>query len=524
MLVATWTGTTSVAAATGDPVLINEVLASHSGTDDTEYLELYGTPGTSLLGLSVIVVESDAFDPGRIDRRFDFKAFHALGSNGFFLIGNCAGLPANYGVTPDASLFTNYFENSSLTVALVMTSSLSGGEGDLVTGSEVSLDAVALSDGDPGDMFFFSAPVIGPDGPFFPAGARRLVDGVDTGTAADWEFADFFLPGANTPTGGGFDGCAPISLSIPEIQGDGRRSPFAGEVVTTTGIVTSITSNGRDMWIQDEAGDGDPTTSDGIFVDDRDRLDPLPEVGDLVSVTAMVEEQQFGTALPLTRLDDPDDYPFVIISSGNPLPTPVSLVDLPNWDIPDGEAFWEPLEGMLVSVTNAFVTAATNRFGEFGMLTETDADADLGSGYYAQATSILIQSLGGDAVDYNPERIQVDDSTLDDAIQVRPGDRVRSLVGVVDYTFSMYKLQPSNYEVKTKDPGKLPLGTRSGGFGNTTGRPGQRGRGDLLRRDIVRDERWSGHRGRLPVGCRSGRPRGCLSDDGTGCRHVVRPE
>jgi predicted extracellular nuclease len=462
------TGAGTVSADTGDPVLINELLASHSGTDDTEFIELYGTPGTSLAGLSVIVVESDAFDPGRIDRRFDFKPFHVLGSNGFFLIGNCAGLPANYGVTPDASLFNNYFENSSLTAALVATSSLSVGEGDLVTGSEVVLDAVALSDGDPGDTFFFDAPVIGPDGPFFPAGARRLVDGVDTGMAADWAIASFFLPGDNTPTGGGFDGCAPLTLSIPEIQGDGRRSLYEGEVVTTTGIVTLVTANGRDMWIQDATGDGDPATSDGIFVDDRDRLDPLPEVGDEVIVTAVVEEQQFGTALPLTRLNNPDDYPFVIVSSGNALPSPVELVDLPNWEMPDGEAFWEPLEGMLVSVTNAFVTAATNRFGEFGMLSEADADADLGSGYFAQTKSILVQSLGGDVVDYNPERIQVDDNTLEEAIQVRPGDRMRHLVGVVDYTFSMYKLQPSSFDVKTNDPGRPPLSKRSGGFGNTT--------------------------------------------------------
>ena len=51
-------------AATGDPVLINEVLASHSGTDDTEFAELFGTPGYSLNGLSLIVIEGDAFGPG----------------------------------------------------------------------------------------------------------------------------------------------------------------------------------------------------------------------------------------------------------------------------------------------------------------------------------------------------------------------------------------------------------------------------------------------------------------------------
>lgn len=64
-------GVSSTLAATGDPVLLNEVLASHTGTDDTEYVELYGDPGQSLAGLSVIVVESDAFSGNhRSPRRF----------------------------------------------------------------------------------------------------------------------------------------------------------------------------------------------------------------------------------------------------------------------------------------------------------------------------------------------------------------------------------------------------------------------------------------------------------------------
>ncbi len=146
-------------------------------------------------------------------------------------------------------------------------------------------------------------------------------------------------------------------------------------------------------------------------------------------------------------------------------------MDLPNLDIPDGEAFWEPLEGMRVSVENAFVTSATNGFGEFGMLTETDADADLKSGYFAQMKHILIQSLGGEDVDYNPERIMVDDSSLStstvfDPIVVSPGDRVRSLVGVVDYTFSMYKLQPDTFDIKFHNLPNLPASKRSGGFGD----------------------------------------------------------
>jgi predicted extracellular nuclease len=465
-IVLIFSGTGLTRAATGDPVLINEVLASHSGTDDTEFVELYGTPGYSLSGLSLIVVEGDAFGQGTIDRRFDFKAFQEIGTNGFFLIGSCGGLDAKYGVIPDASFFTNYFENSSLTVALVETSSLSGGEGDSILGNEIVLEAVALNDGGAGDTFYFGAPVIGPDGPFFPAGVRRVTDGVDTDTAVDWVISDFFLPGANNPVGGGFNGCSPIELTIPEIQGDGQRSPYEGEVVTTIGVVTLISANGGDMWIQDPDGDGNPETSDGIFVDERDRLpDPRPELGDLVRVTAEVEEQQFGNALPLTRLNNPHNYPFEVLSSSNPLPDPVALADLPDFSIPEGELFWEPLEGMLVSVANAVVVAPTNRFGEFGMLTRTDAKP--GSGYFPETKQILLSSLGPNVVDYNPERIMVDDTSLIEPIQVRPGDQVRSLVGVVDYTFGIYKLQPSSYNVFTHRLPNEPASTRSGPKGNT---------------------------------------------------------
>jgi hypothetical protein len=186
-----------VLAATGDPVLINEVLASHTGTDDTEYIEFFGIPGAPLDGLSLIVVESDNIASlGNIDRRIDFGPTDLIGANGFYLVGNPAGLSANYGVSPNLEIGNNFLENSSMTVALVETSSLSGSS---VTSSEVVLDAVGITDGGAGDTFFFGASVIGPDGSFFPAGVRRVTDGVDTDIAADWVISDFFLGPDNTP-------------------------------------------------------------------------------------------------------------------------------------------------------------------------------------------------------------------------------------------------------------------------------------------------------------------------------------
>lgn len=636
-----------VQSATGDPVLINEILASHTGADNTEFVELYGTPGTSLDGLSFIAVESSNISSvGQIDEQIDFGPGDALGTNGFFLVGNASGLSANYGVSPDIDLDPN-FENDNVTYALVETSSLSGSS---VTGSEVVRDAVALQDTD-GGTFYFSAPVVGPDGSYFPAGAGRVTDGVDTDTVSDWAFADFSLGSGNTPTPGGTpptpppttdiydiqyttdpggdspykgqtvtttgvvtaffdaggdrrffiqDGTGPWNglflyepdaylnlgdeiavtgevseyygltqiafgdvdvlssgntlpdpellpsgdvsqeawesvlvrvedvvvteedlgygewavddgsgevvaddlgdyayeptegdellyvqgplyysfgafkieprdgadilqeLPIMEIQGTGMISPYVDQRVATSGVVTATLYNG--FYVQDAMGDGNPATSDAMFVF---QYGAPVEVGDFVYLVDVVEEYYpggIGTGnQPTTEMGYPD---LMVLSSGNPVPEPVPLVDLPDQLIPEGVLFWEAKEAMLVSITDGKVVSPTSRYGEFAVLVQRDAKP--GSGYFPQEKQILIRELGFNEVDYNPERILVDDASLDQAIQVRPGDKVRSLVGVVDYTFGNYKLQPLEFNVKTHKLPKVPVSTRSGPKGNLT--------------------------------------------------------
>jgi hypothetical protein len=449
-------------ATTGDPILINEILASHTGTDDTEYVELFGTPGTPLNGLSLIIVEGDAgASAGTIDRRIDFRPFQRIGPNGAFLIGNCAGLAENYGVIPDKSIGSNFLENSSFTAAIVRTDSLQGG---VVAGAEVALDGVALKDPNAdanGDRFFFDAPVLGPDGSFFPAGVRRLVDGTDTDSAADWVFADFFLGPENTPVGGGLNGCEPLALSIPEIQGSGARSPVEGEIVRTRGVVTLLTRDGRSFWIQDPEGDGDPATSDAVLVFRGGDVTPV-EIGDHVTIEARVSEfVRFSrpSDLPLTELDSVAEV--VINATGHPLPEPIVLERLPAVSIPEAIEFWEALEGMRVRIENAPVVAPTSRFGEFAVLARKNARP--GSGYFPQTSQILLRPLGENEVDYNPERILIDDESIEAvSIQVRPGDRVRELTGVVDYSFGNYKLQPAEYEIKTHALPQGRISTRSG--------------------------------------------------------------
>ncbi|MEO1457684.1 MAG: endonuclease/exonuclease/phosphatase family protein, partial [Pseudomonadota bacterium] len=183
------------------PTVINEILASHTGADNTEFVELFGAPGASLDGLSLISIEGEA-SAGSIDEQIDFGPTDFIGENGFFLVGNSEGLLGTYGVTPNIDLDPN-FENGDSTYALVETASITG---STVTGAEVVLDSVALtappSGGTEDGTFFFGAPIVGPDGSFFPAGVRRVEDGVDTDDAADFAISDFFLGVENTPTAG----------------------------------------------------------------------------------------------------------------------------------------------------------------------------------------------------------------------------------------------------------------------------------------------------------------------------------
>ena len=62
---------------------------------------------------------------------------------------------------------------------------------------------------------------------------------------------------------------AQINVSISAIQGSGSTTAYQGQIVATSGVVTSkYVGNGmiNGFFIQDAAGDGNPATSEGIIV------------------------------------------------------------------------------------------------------------------------------------------------------------------------------------------------------------------------------------------------------------------
>jgi predicted extracellular nuclease len=262
----------------------------------------------------------------------------------------------------------------------------------------------------------------------------------------------FAGPSLGQPGGG------PPNLAIYDIQDAGHTSPFDGQLVATSGIVTAVDSNS--FYLQDPTGDNDNTTSDGIFIFTNSA--PEVSVGDAVNVEGIVDEFIPGGAstnnLSITEIVSPT---VEIQSSDNLLPAPVVLgaggrippaqiIDNDNFNPfdpgQDGIDFFETLEGMRVTVQNALAVSPLNGFGEIFTVVDNGASA---TGLSTRRTINISPN------DFNPERVQIqlDSGILSgfnlDRVNVR--DQLGNVTGVVGYNFG-------NYEVNVTEPFRVRSG------------------------------------------------------------------
>lgn len=229
------------------------------------------------------------------------------------------------------------------------------------------------------------------------------------------------------------------SVTIMEIQGTGQISPLVGDRIQTRGIVTAISNDRKNFWIQDPTGDENLATSDAVYVFDADIV---PTVGDLVSVTGSIAEYTSSSRsndLPSTEIVGAS---VSIESSENRLPEATPIFDMPNESIPEAIEILESLEGMRITLKSAQVVSPTNNFGEFHVVTGNDLLQD--SGFSPSYSQMLLRSIGVNKVDYNPELIMIDDLTLPEPLNVMPGDSFKGITGVLHYAFSGYRLMPTD--------------------------------------------------------------------------------
>lgn len=245
---------------------------------------------------------------------------------------------------------------------------------------------------------------------------------------------------------------AAADTPIYTIQGSGATSGFAGQSVTTTGVVTKVNNNG--FFIQDLTGDGNPATSDGIFVF---TTSSVPVVGSLVRVAGTVAEYNTGSASnsatssrPLTQITNVSAVTVLGTSGYSVAPLDLTL------PLAAGETL-ERYEGMLVRLVGP-LTVQQNYFqARYGQLTlgaggrnevptnrhrpgsQAAALADL------QARGTIILDDGSSTQNRNPMPYYAGNGLP------RAGDTLSSVTGVVDFGLAtastagaaMYKIHPT---------------------------------------------------------------------------------
>ena len=246
-----------------------------------------------------------------------------------------------------------------------------------------------------------------------------------------------------------------MTATIPEIQGDGLASPFAGSPRKTTGVVTAVFPSGSGFFIQDTAGDGNPETSDGVFV--FTATAPTVIVGDEVEVVGGVTEFFQMTELVATQI--------TVMGSGRALPSAVTFdgnTPSPHQPQPANEI--ERFEGMLVAVNDGTVSSPTNQFGEASIVA-ADHRA-------FREPGIAFPGLPGLPVwDGNPEIVEIDTDlyAAEPHLQIPAGAKVTAR-GPLAFSFGDYQIWPTALEVtgaieavpvRARRPGEFTVGSQN---------------------------------------------------------------
>ncbi|HKP07577.1 MAG TPA: ExeM/NucH family extracellular endonuclease [Microbacterium sp.] len=233
--------------------------------------------------------------------------------------------------------------------------------------------------------------------------------------------------------------CAATPVTIGSVQGSGTASPIAGQDVLIEGVVVGdFQTGGFDGYYVQDAGDGDPATSDGIFVYAPGGAAVSP--GDSVSVAGDVAEFYGLTQVVAAAVE--------VCATGQALPAPAPLT------LPATTAQREALEGMYVTLPQNLAIGETFEYGRFGTITLTDGRLDQPTAVVepgAPANTVAAANLDNTITlddgrgSQNPDPAIHPDGevfTLDHSF--RSGDLVQNAIGVLDYRFDTWGVQPTD--------------------------------------------------------------------------------
>lgn len=417
-------------------VFINEVDADTPGSDTGEFIELFdgGRGNTALDGLVIVLFNGN----GDVSyRAFDLDNY-STDADGYFVLGSTNLSPA-----PDLGINTrNILQDGPDAVALYRGNASDFPNGTALTTNNL-IDALVYHTGDSDDVGLLTLlnngqPQVNENGQCDRENHsnQHLPNG--SGGLRNTNTYD-----QNIPTPGAENIHPPENpdkiLEIYHIQGACHTSPYLKRRVQTSGIVTAVASNG--FYLQDSRGDGDDSTSDGIFVYTGSK--PNRAVGNLVMVTGTVDEYtprnkaknlsvtQISGLVQVDTISSKNSLPSpVIVGAGRRQP-PTEIIDDDSFTqfepSSDGIDFYESLEGMRVTIARTQVVAPSNRSGKIYIVP------------YSSATGL--NQRGGLTIaanDFNPERLLINNRLLPSPKfkpSVKPGDSLGDVIGIVAYDY-----------------------------------------------------------------------------------------
>lgn len=236
--------------------------------------------------------------------------------------------------------------------------------------------------------------------------------------------------------------CEADFMPIPAIQGDGHSSPVVNQNVTVQGVVSGVFTEAgglQGFFMQASQPDGAPQTSEGLFIY-TGQWQPAVQRGDLVMVSGQVSELYDLTQLrAVSRV--------TVCERALALPAPQQI------QLPIDNVDLETLENMRVAVNGAVITDVYQylKFGEITVSSER----------MFSATTLVEPGFAVRPLQASQQRDQliIDDGRLqayarpfsvgrDGQSPVSANNPMRmgytvDAVGVLNYVFGRYKLQPT---------------------------------------------------------------------------------
>lgn len=252
--------------------------------------------------------------------------------------------------------------------------------------------------------------------------------------------------------------CSQAATPISQVQGSGDVSPLAGSTVTVQGVVVGDFEGAspalRGFSLQSLVGDGNPATSEGLFVFNANNDTVV--VGQVVRVTGAVAEFQGQT-----QITPASPAAIVACGTGSLDPTDVLL------PFPDA-AFAERYEGMLVRLPQTLSVTEHFQLGRFGQVVLSV------NGRQQQPTNVVAPGPAAVAMEAANQLGRI---ILDDALQsqnpdpivfgrggqplaagntLRGGDTTSGVVGVMTFTWAGNAASGNAWRVR-------PIGALGGG-------------------------------------------------------------